>query len=618
MSLPISYILTRDSCILSFKIMIRVLIVDDQKTCREALKAQIASEPDLEIVGTANDGNKAIEQVEILQPDVVLMDMEMPRLDGVSATKQICQRFPNCKVLVLSIHDSDEYVAKAMQSGARGYLIKTISTQELQKAIRFVHRGYARIMPGLYAQIVPTFGRVTSTLETIKLAERLSLELELERLSVRSSNLQTLNKNTSSALRQREIEPVYSQSTKEVSWLQVLILSMVAIAMTGGIYWLRQYLRQPLPSLSLAQQTTTLAETEFLGKIEPAKTFKMAAVTPGIVEAVYVKVGQPIKAGQPLFSVKNLEAENAIAQKRQQQQLALQQEQIALQQQQSSQQQIFALKQQIAYLAQSSSPLATELAEAEMQVSVVQSQSDRLPLPQRQDSVERTQAIYHRALSKVNRFQQLYNEGGIAKDQLEQAQADLEVAQADLKVAKEAARVTQNLELARNQKSRLQLQLAVQEQQDKLKQIQKQLQAASLEYKQATDRLTTLKAQTAQLLAQPLPAASTIVKATNNGIAIELPVNVGEQVFTGNPLIALAQLDHLNVEVAVNARLINALSPGQPAAIKIGTKEGARSLKGRIVSINPLPDQELNHTVEVQFDNPTQALLVGQLATIQF
>lgn len=192
------------------------------------------------------------------------------------------------------------------------------------------------------------------------------------------------------------------------------------------------------------------------------------------------------------------------------------------------------------------------------------------------------------------------------------------MARADLNVAKEAARVTENLELARNQKSRLQLQRAVQEQQDKLKQIQKQLQAASLEYKQATARLTTLKAQTAQLIAQPLPQANTVVKASSDGIAIELPVNVGEQVFTGNPLIGLAQLSHLNVEVAVNARLVNALYPGQPAAIKVGTGEAARSLKGRIVTINPLPNQELNHTVEVQFDNPTQALLVGQLATVQF
>lgn len=357
--------------------MIRILIVDDQKTFREDLKAQLESEPDLEIIGTANDGKKAIEQVEILQPDVVLMDMEMPRLDGVNATKQICQHFPNCKVLVLSIHDSDEYVTKAMQAGAMGYLIKTIPTQELRKAIRFVYRGYARITPGLYAQIVPTFKRVTSTLKTIELAEQLSLELGLERLSANGFDLQILDRNSSSTLRQREIEPIYSPSTKEVGWLQVLVLSIVAIAMTGGIYWMRQYFRQPLPSLSLAQQATTLAETEFLGKIEPAKTFKMAAVTPGIVEAVYVKVGQHVKAGQPLFSVKNLEAENAIAQKRQQQQLALQQEQIALQQQQSAQQQIFSLKQQIAYLAQSSSPLATELAEAEMRVSVVQNQSDR-------------------------------------------------------------------------------------------------------------------------------------------------------------------------------------------------------------------------------------------------
>jgi DNA-binding NarL/FixJ family response regulator/multidrug resistance efflux pump len=599
--------------------MIRVLIVDDQKTFREALKAQLEPEPDLEIVGTANDGYSAIAQVENLNPDVVLMDMEMPKLDGVSATKTICQRFPNTKVLVLSIHDSDEYVAKALRAGAMGYLIKTIPAQELRKAIRFLHRGYARITPGLYAQVLPTFKRVTTTLKTVELAEQISLELEPPNVSPNNSALQVLDRSRNSALTQsqtEQLDPI--PTTKEISWLQVLAMLLVGVGLTTGLYFVRQYFRQPLPSLSISQQAASLSDTEFLGKIAPARTFKIAATTPSVVEKTYVKLGEPVKAGQPLFALKNLEAENAISQKQQQVQAALQQEQIALQQKQIAQQRIAEIRQAIDRFSLTGGPLASQIAEAERQVALAQTQADTLPLPQRQDSVERTRAIYQRAQSRVNRFTQLFQDGAIALDQLEQAQADLQVAKADFQVAQEAARTMQQLELARRERSQIQLKVALNEQQERLKQLQEQLQSASLEYNRATDRLKMLQQQTAQLSVRPSPQPITMVRATDNGVVVELPVSVGEQIYTGNPLVSLAQLSNLSVSVSINARLIDALSTGESAAIAVGEGENQQTFTGKIIAINPLPDSDLNHTVEIQFANPKQTVLVGQLATIQF
>ena len=90
--------------------MIRILLVDDQKTVREALKISLEPELDLEIVGTANNGISAIEQVEILEPDIVVMNMEMPLLDGASATKKITSKFRDTKVLMLTSYDTDEYI----------------------------------------------------------------------------------------------------------------------------------------------------------------------------------------------------------------------------------------------------------------------------------------------------------------------------------------------------------------------------------------------------------------------------------------------------------------------------------------------------------------------------
>ncbi len=135
--------------------MIRILLVDDQRTIRETLRMMLDAAPDFQVVGTASDGHTAIEQVGLLHPDVVLIDMEMPGLDGVSATRIINQQFSDVKVLVLSMHDDDAFISQSMQAGAMGYLLKTTPPQELRAAIRFVNRGYAQIGPGLLDKMVP-------------------------------------------------------------------------------------------------------------------------------------------------------------------------------------------------------------------------------------------------------------------------------------------------------------------------------------------------------------------------------------------------------------------------------------------------------------------------------
>ena len=134
--------------------MIRVLLVDDQKTVRETLKASLESEADIEIVGTANDGVAAIEQVEELQPDVVIMNMEMPSLDGANATKQITNRFIETKVIIHTSYDSDEYVVKSLAMGAKGYLLKSLETEDLAIAIRNIDKGYTQISPGLLDKLL--------------------------------------------------------------------------------------------------------------------------------------------------------------------------------------------------------------------------------------------------------------------------------------------------------------------------------------------------------------------------------------------------------------------------------------------------------------------------------
>lgn len=137
--------------------MIRLLLVDDQNLICQGLKAMLSLEPDLEVVGIANNGAVAIEQVAALQPDVVLMDVRMPIMDGREATRTITQQYPQVKVLVLSTFDDDQYIADAMRAGAKGYLLKDMPSEELAQAIRFVHLGYTQLAPGLMEKLISGF-----------------------------------------------------------------------------------------------------------------------------------------------------------------------------------------------------------------------------------------------------------------------------------------------------------------------------------------------------------------------------------------------------------------------------------------------------------------------------
>ena len=122
---------------------IKVLLVDDQKTIRYQLQRMLSNQADLKVVGTASDGKRAIALTESLQPDVILIDIEMPEMNGIEAASKIQQRFPNCKILILSSHEKPEYVQKIISAGADGYVLKTTPIGDLVIAIQSVCRGYS-------------------------------------------------------------------------------------------------------------------------------------------------------------------------------------------------------------------------------------------------------------------------------------------------------------------------------------------------------------------------------------------------------------------------------------------------------------------------------------------
>ncbi|MCP3753320.1 response regulator transcription factor [Streptomyces sp. TBY4] len=139
--------------------MIRVLIADDQPLVRRGLSLILAPEPEFEVVGEAGDGAEAVALAERLRPDVVVMDIRMPVLDGVEATGQLSARLPDCRVLALSTFDMDEYVVAALRAGAYGFLPKDVSPEELTAAIRTVHTGEAAVAPRLLTRLISTYVR---------------------------------------------------------------------------------------------------------------------------------------------------------------------------------------------------------------------------------------------------------------------------------------------------------------------------------------------------------------------------------------------------------------------------------------------------------------------------
>ena len=512
--------------------MIRILLVDDQKSIRERLKSLLETEADFEIVGMVDNGYDAIEQVKLLLPDVVLMDMEMPDIDGVLATKIIVHSSIDTKVLVVTSYDSHEYVAKSIYAGAQGYILKGAPAEEIREAIRFVNRGYMQIAPGLFEKFMPStnndeagtlelkpreLSRSLPTIERHDFADKLEL-----------TGIGTIQKAKSKSMLS---VPDFEQPSelilditalqpprKSIGWYQAAALVIAGLGMTFSLYLLRQGLSKPATVPSQQEQAGRLHDLPFTGKIEPLHITKIDATSPGFLGTVHVKIGQTVKSGDRLLTIRNSEAERAnqvkLLQHKEaiaaQKQAALQQ--AALQQQQSIQQQqtlsgerqaaaerINTVKLSISNYKRNLAPLRQQVATANVRVNVA-ARPDPLPLNQKREAIIRTQAIYERTLATYQRLAQYQKEGAISQERVEQAEKEMTVAKSDLNIAQSdydsaiaAARSATTKQAAQTQATRLQQELSLKEQAGQLQQLQAQLKTAESDERQLAARLKQLQ-----------------------------------------------------------------------------------------------------------------------------
>jgi len=159
---------------------IKILIADDHPVVRAGLSAMLSRERDIEVVGEAENGNQAIEKANKLHPDIILMDLRMPEVDGIEAMRQIKTKSPQVKFIILTTFDNDEYIFKGIEAGARAYLLKDAPRERLFKAIRAVSKGESLIEPAIAGKVLDRFAELSRQTQS---PETLS-ERELEVLAL--------------------------------------------------------------------------------------------------------------------------------------------------------------------------------------------------------------------------------------------------------------------------------------------------------------------------------------------------------------------------------------------------------------------------------------------------
>lgn len=189
---------------------IRILLVDDHAVMRDGLRALLEAEPDLRVVGNAGDGREGVKQALALRPEVAILDVAMPGLNGVEAARQIVEACPETRVIMLSMYSAAEYVFRALQAGARGYLLKDSAGQSVVEAVRAVHAGRRYLCPSISETVIDDYVRQHTPQDPLGLLtqrEREILQLLVEgKSSAEMGALLSLSSKTVETYRSRIME----------------------------------------------------------------------------------------------------------------------------------------------------------------------------------------------------------------------------------------------------------------------------------------------------------------------------------------------------------------------------------------------------------------------------
>ncbi len=511
--------------------MIRILIVDDQKSIREQLKNLLEQEPNLEVVGTAEDGSVACERVSDLRPDIVLIDVLMPGMDGLSATQVICQNYPQTKLIGWSSLESKDLVGQFLQVGGTGYLTKDTPIDELAVAIALVHKGYIQISPNL----TNNTERNTATPAPIVQIER------------------QITKGTIVPIEANELLPSVSTWT-----------------ILGGLV--------TASAIAIATIMATVIQYKVVVKgnaiVRPAGELRLVqASTEGAVIGIFSKINQQVKKGDIIATLDSSQ---------------LQTQKIQLQTSiQQAQLQLTLIEAQINALE---SQIQAETDKIERNIASARAEYN-LRLREYQDSqittvtgVEEAQSNLKLAQDELSRYQQLVTSGVISELQLAEKQAAYSTAQARLKGVQTALNPSNaGVEIAEESIARQQATGKA-----TLATLNKERQAL-IQQKIAIDKL--LSSERSSLQRVELDLKKTHIVATANGIIAKLNLrNPGQTVKAGEEIAQIVPSNSaMEIKAQISPQDISKVRLEQPVDMRISAcpYPDYGTLSGMVSKISP-------------------------------
>ena len=588
--------------------MIRILIVDDQNILSQGIQALLEPSPKLKIVGIAQDGYSAIKQVKNLQPDIVLMDIEMPKMSGIAATQKIHQQYPSTKVIILSSHEDREYMIQGSKAGAKGYLLKNSQAEDLERVIWSVYRGHSQIESQLLGDCSAetSLARLTTAEESSLFAsvdergeERLfesdSDERYLKNGLSPKINLTTLKPNIEQSeyesdrlsaqytkASETDIDRVSEESLEEKNlvekqpqlqksifpklsrwWIMGLIIIPVSILAITVVY-LRasKSSSQPVAKTQIAPQAVGA-----VGYLEPqgeAIQLSAPAFQEGArVEQLLVKRGDKVKTGQVI----------AILDNRDRLQAALKQAQTEVMVAQSRLAQVKAgakqgdIQAQNAKFLEIKAELAGQINSQTASIASLEAQLKGQSNSQR-SNIARLQAELNNATKECQRYEFLLSDGAISASERDKVclqqtttQKQLQAAKVDLIETK--ATLQQQIGEARANLERTKETLA-----NQINQAEASFQAVAevrpVDIAVAQTEIETAEAAVTKAQAD-LDLAS--IKSPINGQILEINTRPGETINNGEGLVVMGNTNNMYVVAEVYETDIDRIRIGQHAAI---------------------------------------------------
>jgi HlyD family type I secretion membrane fusion protein len=543
---------------------ISVLIVDDQQTAREAVKLILEAEADMQVVGTACDGESCIKQVASLRPALVLIDIEMPTMNGIEATAIMSRHFPDTKAIVLSSHESEEYFSQALAAGAKGYILKNASPHEMLNAIHSVYQGYSCFGPGL-----------------------------LDKILVAQPDEQAVDETTPDAPPQEKTVPAALPVVQVNEFLPA-----ISNWLTFGGISVVIALAVAVPVSAVLKYKTTVQSQ---ATVRPAGELRLVqAATQGRIEKILVKGGQVVKQGELIATIDD----SSLLTKQNQLQDRIKQQRSQLGQFDA---QISQINSQIVAEGDRNRA-AINAAQAELAGNRRNYQDKQTKavteVEEIQAKLKATEATLNAAKLKVARYRTAEQEGAIAKDRV--AEVELEVTQQEQELAATKAslkRTRADLNPNRAEIAIAQKRIAQEENSGRVSQASLNREKEAL-IQQKIEVNKQLEQDLRELQQVKIDLKQTTILATSDGTISQLKLRNSEQ--TVQPGEEVAQIvpnnTSLEIKAAVLPQDVGKLKKGQSVKMRVSacsyTDYG--TLKGTVSQIS-------QDTIKAQNNDPANA-----------